>query len=84
MEATTTQAEIREILLEMLVDRHDEVGRLAPDAPIVLSLALDSLDAVDLAMELKRRFRVDLTEADTLNATLEVLARRIDELRPRT
>lgn len=79
----TTEAEIRAILANMLADREVDVAALPNDAPIVLTLALDSLDAVDLAMELKRHFSVDVTESDTFDTTLEALAVLVDERRPR-
>lgn len=83
MTPATTEGEIRAILGEMLSDRGIDVAALPRDAPIVLTLALDSLDAVDLAMELKRRFSVDVTETDTFDTTLAALAALVVERRPR-
>lgn len=68
------QAEILDMLREILGERAGDVDGLDPNAPLLFALELDSLDAVDVTMELKRRYRVELSETDTSNATLASLA----------
>ncbi len=82
MTLSTIEAEIPEILREMLGDRDVDVAGLPRDAPIVLTLALASFDAVDLAMELKPRFRVELTETNTFDTTFAALATLVEERQP--
>jgi len=77
-EQGSTQAEIRAILEAMFSKRRRRVDALNPRAPLLLELELDSLDAVDFAMELERHFGVGMTERDIFDATLESLANLID------
>jgi acyl carrier protein len=78
--SAATETEIRGILKNMLEEeRSADVETLDRNAALLLTLQLDSLDAVDLAMELKRRFGVDFSEADTFDATLASVATLVQE-----
>ena len=67
------EARVREILASLFGERGVDAALLAAEEPLVKSVRLDSLDAVDLAMELERTFHVPLSERDTQDATLAAL-----------
>jgi acyl carrier protein len=75
------ETEIRSILSQMFADRDVDIAGLDRDEPLLLTLGLDSLDAVDLAMELRRRLTVEFSEADAYDASLSKLASPVLERR---
>lgn len=61
-----TPAEIREEILDILSDitPDDDLGALADEKPFREQLELDSMDFLDIVMELRKRHRVQIPEED--------------------
>lgn len=59
-------AEIREEILDILSDitPDDDLGALNDGKPFREQLALDSMDFLDIVMELRKRHRVQIPEED--------------------
>ena len=59
-------AEIREEVLEILKDitPDDDLSDLKDDQPFRDQLELDSMDFLDIVMELRKRYRVQIPEED--------------------
>lgn len=61
MSGTDAEAGLREIMATRLGISLDQV---APEARLVEDLGLDSLDAVELAIAVERRFGIDVAEEE--------------------
>jgi len=77
------RAVVLEILGELFGDRDGvDVGAIADDGDLQQALDLDSMDVVDIAMELENRLDVEIegkpSEIRTLTALLAEIARRQD------
>lgn len=61
-----TGAEIREVILDILSDitPDDDLSRLEDDVPFREQLDLDSMDFLDIVMELRKRYRIQVPEQD--------------------
>jgi acyl carrier protein len=61
-----TPAEIRKEVIDILGDiaPDEELGDLADDKPFREQLELDSMDFLDIVMELRKRHRVQIPEED--------------------
>jgi acyl carrier protein len=61
-----TSAEIREAVIEILEDISPdaELGDLNDEIPFREQLQLDSMDFLDIVMELRKRYRVQIPEED--------------------
>lgn len=61
-----TTAEIRDEVLEILEDiaPDDDLSDLKDDAPFREQLELDSMDFLDIVMELRKRHRIQIPEED--------------------
>jgi acyl carrier protein len=61
-----TPAEIREEILDILEDisPDEDLGGLDDDKPFREQLELDSMDFLDIVMELRKRYRVQIPEED--------------------
>ncbi|MBS0207610.1 MAG: acyl carrier protein [Planctomycetes bacterium] len=61
-----TSAEIREAIIEILEDISPdaELGDLKDDVAFREQLQLDSMDFLDIVMELRKRYRVQIPEED--------------------
>ncbi|MFO0902686.1 MAG: acyl carrier protein [Pirellulales bacterium] len=61
-----TAAEIREEILDILSDitPDDDLSGLVDDKPFREQLELDSMDFLDIVMELRKRHRVQIPEED--------------------
>ena len=61
-----TPAEIREEIIDILQDiaPDEDLSELADDVPFREQLEMDSMDFLDIVMELKKRYRVQVPEAD--------------------
>lgn len=61
-----TRAEIRDEILDILSDiaPDEDLSQLADDKPFREQLELDSMDFLDIVMELRKRHRVQVPEGD--------------------
>jgi acyl carrier protein len=61
-----TPAEIREEILDILsnITPDEDLGGLVDDKPFREQLELDSMDFLDIVMELRKRYRVQIPEED--------------------
>lgn len=61
-----TPHEIRDVVLEILQDivPDDDLSNLKDDVPFRDQLELDSMDFLDIVMELRKRYRVQIPEED--------------------
>ena len=64
-----TNEEIKETILDILSDiaPDDDLGALRDDVPFREQLQLDSMDFLDIVMELRKRYRVQIPEEDYLH-----------------
>ncbi|MNE20611.1 acyl carrier protein [compost metagenome] len=79
------QAKLRDLIIEELELDLDEIGHLGMDDPLfdnedVENYGLDSVDAVELAVLVKRHFNIELSEGDSgAFVTIRALADKIQE-----
>ena len=61
-----TTTEIRECILDILADiaPDEDLGELQDDVPFREQLELDSMDFLDIVMELRKRYRIQIPEDD--------------------
>ncbi|MGD0897803.1 MAG: acyl carrier protein [Thermoguttaceae bacterium] len=61
-----TAAEIKIAVLDILADiaPDDDLSRLVDDVPLREQLSLDSMDFLDIVMELRKRYRIQIPEQD--------------------
>ena len=61
-----TADDIRQAVLDILSDisPDEDLSNLNPDVPFREQLELDSMDFLDIVMELKKRYRVQIPEKD--------------------
>ena len=72
-----TSEEIKDLILEIIEDIDDEADfeNLNPDEPLRDQLDLDSMDFLDIVMELRKRHQLQIPEEDYPNlATLNSCA----------
>jgi acyl carrier protein len=77
-----TDAEIRSEILDILSDiaPDEDLSTLADDKPFREQLELDSMDFLDIVMELRKRHRIQIPEADY--KALASMASTVEYLRP--
>ena len=82
-----TDAEIREEVLDILSDiaPDEDLSKVVDDKPFREQLELDSMDFLDIVMELRKRYRVQIPEDDfihlgTMNSTVEYLSPLMKDL----
>jgi acyl carrier protein len=82
-----TAAEIREAILEILHDiaPDEDLSTLKEDVPFRDQLELDSMDFLDIVMELRKRYRVQVpedqyTELASMQSTVRYLEPRMKDL----
>jgi len=82
-----TAADIREEILEILGDiaPDEDLSNLADDKPFREQLELDSMDFLDIVMELRKRHRIQIPEEDykqlaSMASTVAFLEPRMREL----
>lgn len=75
-----TQTDIRQTILEILEDiaPDDDLGQLRDDVSFREQLELDSMDFLDIVMELRKRHRIQIPEEDyghlvSMNSTVAYL-----------
>lgn len=76
-----TNEEIKDLILEIIeeIDDEAEFDDLNPDAPLRDQLDLDSMDFLDIVMELRKRHQLQIPEEDypqlaTLNSCVTYLS----------
>jgi acyl carrier protein len=82
-----TAAEIRVEILDILGDiaPDEDLSKLADDQPFREQLELDSMDFLDIVMELRKRHRIQIPEEDykhlaSLSSTVAYLEPRMKDL----
>jgi acyl carrier protein len=80
-------AEIKEAILDILesIAPDEDLSNLADDVPLREQLELDSMDFLDIVMELRKRYRVQIPEDDyvqlaTIDSTVQYLAPLMKDL----
>jgi len=75
-----TREDIKALILEIIEDIDDEAdfSSLQPDQPLRDQLDLDSMDFLDIVMELRKRHQLQIPEADyphlaSLNSCVDYL-----------
>jgi acyl carrier protein len=76
-----TTAEVREVILDILegIAPDEDLSGLKDEVPLREQLELDSMDFLDIVMELRKRYRVQIPEEDypqlaTMESTVRYLA----------
>jgi acyl carrier protein len=76
-----TPADIQEAILDILADiaPDEDLSHLQPEVPFREQLDMDSMDFLDIVMELRKRYRVQIPEEDyptlaTMASTVQYLA----------
>jgi acyl carrier protein len=79
-----TIEEIKNVVLEIIQDIDDEADleNLKPDEALRDQLDLDSMDFLDIVMELRKRYKIQIPEADypelaTLDSCISYLMPRL-------
>ena len=82
-----TKAEIRDVILDILegITPDDDLSTLKDDAPFREQLELDSMDFLDIVMEIRKRYRVQVPEDDyvelaTIDSTVNYLVPLMKDL----
>ena len=82
-----TPAEIREEILDILSDiaPDDDLSQLKDDVPFRDQLELDSMDFLDIVLELRKRHRIHIPEEDypelaSMASTVRYLEPRMKDL----
>lgn len=82
-----TKDEIKEVILDILSDiaPDDDLSALKDDVAFREQMQLDSMDFLDIVMELRKRYRVQIPEEDylhlrSMDSTVEYLEPRMRDL----
>ncbi|MBN2577732.1 MAG: acyl carrier protein [Pirellulales bacterium] len=82
-----TAADIREAVLKILADivPDEEIKDLNDDQPLRDQLGLDSMDFLDIVMELRKRYRIQIPEEDypqliSMASTVQYLEPRMKDV----
>lgn len=82
-----TPAEVREVVVDILegIAPDEDLSNLKDDVALREQLELDSMDFLDIVMELRKRYRVQIPEDDyvqlaTMNSTIQYLAPLMKDL----
>jgi acyl carrier protein len=79
MTATDIRDEIIDILAEIVPD--EDLSHLDDDKPLREQIELDSMDFLDIVMELRKRYRIQIPEDDYLHlATLSGTVKYLEPL----
>ena len=75
-----TREKLREIILNIIADiaPDEELNNISDDEALRDQIDLDSMDFLDIVLELRKRYRVDVPEADypelrSMNSTVAYL-----------
>ncbi len=79
--------EIRDIIIEIIedIDEEAEFDGLDADAPLRDQLDLDSMDFLDIVMELRKRYQIQIPEEEypelaTLNSCVNYLEPKLESV----
>lgn len=82
-----TPGEIKEVILDILegIAPDEDLSQLRDDVPLREQLELDSMDFLDIVMELRKRYRVQIPEDDyvqlaSMDSTVKYLAPLMKDL----
>jgi acyl carrier protein len=79
MSPAEIRAKVIEILADILPD--DDLSQLKDDVPLREQVELDSMDFLDIVMELRKRYRIQIPEDDYIHlATLSGTVKYLDPL----
>jgi acyl carrier protein len=78
MTATDIRSEIIDILSDIVPD--EDLSHLVDDKPLREQIELDSMDFLDIVMELRKRYRIQIPEDDYIQ--LATLASTVTYLEP--
>ena len=75
--------EIKDVILEIIedIDEEADLASLDANAPLRDQLDLDSMDFLDIVMELRKRYKLQIPEEE--NPQLATLASCVNYLEPR-
>ena len=61
-----TRGEIKDVIIEIIadIDEDADLDGLNPDEPLRDQLDLDSMDFLDIVMELRKRYKIQIPETD--------------------
>lgn len=83
-----TQGEIRQVILDILqrIAPDEDLSDLKDDVPFRDQMELDSMDFLDIVMELRKAYRVQIPEEDyghlaTMNSTVEYLTPALKDVK---
>lgn len=81
-----TGEEIRDVILEIIedIDEDADLDGLDPDKPLRDQLDLDSMDFLDIVMELRKRYKLQIPEEEypelsTLNSCVSYLEPKLKD-----
>ncbi len=82
-----TRDEIKDMILEIIedIDEEAEFDQLDPDKPLRDQLDLDSMDFLDIVMELRKRYKLQIPEEEypelaTLTSCVNYLEPRLKDV----
>jgi acyl carrier protein len=82
-----TAAEIRQAVIEILADiaPDEDLSNLKEDVPFREQLELDSMDFLDIVMELRKRYRIQIPEQEypelaSMGSTVRYLEPRMKDV----
>ena len=82
-----TRDDIRQVILDILerIAPDEDISDLQDAVPFREQLELDSMDFLDIVMELRKRYRVQIPEEDyenlaTMNGTIEYLEPKLRDV----
>jgi acyl carrier protein len=86
-ESNMTTEEIREAVIDILSDiaPDEDLGELDDNVPFREQLEMDSMDFLDIVMELRKRYRVQVPEEDygelvSMQSTVTYLEPKLQDL----
>ncbi|MDH3328574.1 MAG: acyl carrier protein [Desulfobulbaceae bacterium] len=81
-----TRGEIKNVILEIIedIDEDADFGSLNPDEPLRDQLDLDSMDFLDIVMELRKRYKLQIPEEEypelsTLSSCVNYLEPKLND-----
>lgn len=82
-----TRDEIKDVVIEIIqdIDEDSDMDNLQADQPLRDQLDLDSMDFLDIVMELRKRYKLQIPEADypelaTLDSCVNYLEPRLQNV----
>ena len=82
-----TRGEIKDVILEIIadIDEDADMDGLNADEPLRDQLDLDSMDFLDIVMELRKRYKLQIPEADypelaTLSSCINYLEPKLGDV----